>query len=74
LCAVTEQRSAPSSANDSGTRPAAAHASTCTSAPRSRAIAHTSATGCTVPTSWLANCALTSTVSERIAPAIAPAS
>ena len=37
LCAVTEQRSAPSAAKSNGTRPIAAHASTCTSTPRSRA-------------------------------------
>ena len=46
-----------------GTWPAAAAASTCTSTPRSRQAATTSATGWMVPTSWLAHCTCTSAVS-----------
>ena len=65
LCAVTDTRSAPSAAKSTGTWPAAAHASTCTVMPRSRAAATTAAAGCSVPTSWLASCTVTSVVSSR---------
>ena len=71
---VTEQRSAPSAAKSTATCPAAAHASTWTRTSRSRAPATISATGCSVPTSWLASCTDTSAVSGRIASSTSAAS
>ena len=55
LWALTDTRSAPSASIDTGTWPAAAQASTCTRAPCRWATSAISATGCTVPTSWLAS-------------------
>ena len=67
LCAVTDMRSMPDSSNAMGTRPIACAASTCSSTPRARHSAATVATGCTVPTSWLAHCRCTTAVSGPIA-------
>ena len=59
-------------AKSTATWPAAAHASTWTTASlRARTAATTSAAGCSVPTSWLASCTDTSAVSGRIAAATA---
>ena len=66
--ALTDSKSAPSAPKSTGTWPTACAASTCTSTPRSRHAATTSATGCTVPTSWLAHWTCTSAVSGRTAP------
>ena len=74
LWADTDRRSAPRSSNAIGRWPAAAAASTCTSTPRSRQAATTSATGCTVPTSWLAACTCTTDVSGRMASTSSPGS
>ena len=67
LCALTLMRSASSDRKSTGTWPAACAASTCTSTPRSRQPATTSATGCVVPTSWLPHWRWTSAVSGRTA-------
>ena len=74
LCAETLRRSAPRPAKSTGTWPAPAHASTWTSTPRSRAAAHTAATGCSVPTSWFASWTETRAVSSVIAAATSSAS
>src|SRR6266536_423229 len=68
LCALTEQRSGPRASKSTGMCPAAMHASTCTSTPRSRQAAATSAAGWTVPTSWLASWTVTRAVFARTAP------
>src|SRR3546814_7269893 len=74
LCADTDSRSAPRSSKAMASWPAAAQASTWTSTPRSRQAATTSATGCTVPTSWLPHCTWTREVSGRTAASSSSAS
>ena len=64
LCADSDSRSTPSSSTASGSLPADCTASVWNSAPRRRAAAASSATGCTVPISLLACMTETSTVSS----------
>ena len=67
LWALTDIRSAPRSSNAIGHVPGRLGRVDVDAAPRGRGTAATtSATGCSVPTSWLPHCRCTSAVSGRI--------
>ena len=75
LCAVTEQRSAPSAAKSTGDVPGGrARVDVHDDVALARAPRTISAAGCSVPTSWFASCTDTSAVSGRIASSTSPAS